>query len=1103
MTINRFVTLWLSFVVHTALASVQLRKRANKHTGFDLNKSPAAETDSDDDLNHSPNQPLKATTSSDRHTEKSALIQHLQDQHIAREQLHLKALHQAKETGSSYQKAYWMIKKEAFLESMRVNEPERYNTRQEIQGSKRKKINQRRNIDRPKSKYQKLIKLRNEGTITPEQSIELADQARKDLIRKQRYRKKKKEEGQIQAKSSTKGVKIVELQKRGNNHRNLDLNKSPVAASSSDDEVNQSFSHSPEATISSNPQVQKKDSNQHTGSFGHNKNPIDDSAARDNLRTKALQHAKETGQSYQKAYWIIKKQAFLENMRVNDPERWNTRQAVKKEKRKRKEMNDPGRPKNKYLRLLKLRREGKLTLAQETELADQKQKYSMLRQKPSAQLQKRGNNRMELDLNKSPAAESSSDGEVGRSSNQASEAGTRSEKHAESYAQYRAPDEYYTTRENLHFRATQHAKETGISYQKAYWKIKKQEFLENMRVNEPERWNARQAKKQKQSSTQKQAGTRSQEQHESTDQHNRSSTQVESYPYQQATKENIHFRAVQQAKETGKSYQKVYWKIKKEAFLENMRANDPERYNARHKNQIDPKKKIYIYTGKTKGKYNRLLKLRREGKITPSQRLELAQETKKWTKSQSKDLHVFGYYCKTQIEMNLTCFVLLLLWCSHAFCNAFVLQHFHERGYRPECLVKRADLDLNKSPAAESSSDEDGTRSPAQPSEARAGVRPQVRHESIDQHARSSVKTVAHTDQDSTKDDLYLKARQHAKDTGKSFIKVYWMFKKKALLERMRTNEPERWNSREEHQNAKRKNRKIKRQRSQYANLINLRREGKITPAQRSDQGSEVQPGGNDHHPGPSVHSESHSNHYTADEDFRLKALIYAKETGRSYQKAYWMVKKQAFLENMRNEEPERWNAREEIQGKKRKKNSEKRSQQRKELKRLRREGNATHEQRMQLAHRAEKEYERRKRFRKKAKQAKDSNGVEIDLNLSPQKEETRSVQKTLNAIDPASQSQTKIRPYVRRTYTPRTIKKEYSEGSGARRSRLYRERRRQDPQRLERYLSKEQRKQELNEQQSIQLAEYRRRRSMSKERWNARKKARMENLNEASERKE
>ena len=110
-----------------------------------------------------------------------------------------------------------------------------------------------------------------------------------------------------------------------------------------------------------------------------------------------------------------------------------------------------------------------------------------------------------------------------------------------------------------------------------------------------------------------------------------------------------------------------------------------------------------------------------------------------------------------------------------------------------------------------------------------------------------------------------------------------------------------------------------------------------------------------------------------------------------------------------------------------------------------------------------------------------------------------------------------KQREYIPHTYSPRTVKKKYSEKSGAIRSRRFRERRRKDPVKFQNYLLGErmrmknkpkepvqdchtylislERKKELNEQQTLQLEEYRAKRRASRKRFLDKQKALKMNL--------
>lgn len=132
----------------------------------------------------------------------------------------------------------------------------------------------------------------------------------------------------------------------------------------------------------------------------------------------------------------------------------------------------------------------------------------------------------------------------------------------------------------------------------------------------------------------------------------------------------------------------------------------------------------------------------------------------------------------------------------------------------------------------------------------------------------------------------------------------------------------------------------------------------------------------------------------------------------------------------------------------------------------------------------------------------KDDNGIEIDLNM-PAKDEEQEHYKSSNKKNKIPNKQ---REYIPHTYATRAVKKKHSENSGAIRSRKFRERRRKDPIKLQQYLlgermrnkkkSKEpasnypgylfslERKNEINQQQSLQLAEYREKRRASKKRY-------------------
>lgn len=117
MKINLIVIFWCVFVY--CCASIVFGG-SNDDTrgqgiGFDLNKEITVETS---DHHRSPNQQLY---SGSHHVGSSAQTVSHTEEHINKENMHFKAVQRAKETNTSYQKAYWAIKKEAFLENMRIN----------------------------------------------------------------------------------------------------------------------------------------------------------------------------------------------------------------------------------------------------------------------------------------------------------------------------------------------------------------------------------------------------------------------------------------------------------------------------------------------------------------------------------------------------------------------------------------------------------------------------------------------------------------------------------------------------------------------------------------------------------------------------------------------------------------------------------------------------------------------------------------------------------------------------------------------------------------------------------------------------------------------
>lgn len=97
----RIVKLWCFYIICTAFASVQPQKRGNNHKELDLNKSPAAEPDSDDNINRFPNKASEAAANLEsqirhemtvRQSGLSAQISDHNDIYSAREQMHMKAL---------------------------------------------------------------------------------------------------------------------------------------------------------------------------------------------------------------------------------------------------------------------------------------------------------------------------------------------------------------------------------------------------------------------------------------------------------------------------------------------------------------------------------------------------------------------------------------------------------------------------------------------------------------------------------------------------------------------------------------------------------------------------------------------------------------------------------------------------------------------------------------------------------------------------------------------------------------------------------------------------------------------------------------------------
>lgn len=84
--------------------------------GFDLNKEYTGETSSDD--HSSPNQQLD---SGSHHVRSSAQTVSHTEEHINKENMHFRAVQRAKDTNTSYHKAYWAIKKEVFLKNMQIN----------------------------------------------------------------------------------------------------------------------------------------------------------------------------------------------------------------------------------------------------------------------------------------------------------------------------------------------------------------------------------------------------------------------------------------------------------------------------------------------------------------------------------------------------------------------------------------------------------------------------------------------------------------------------------------------------------------------------------------------------------------------------------------------------------------------------------------------------------------------------------------------------------------------------------------------------------------------------------------------------------------------
>lgn len=73
-----------------------------------------------------------------------------------------------------------------------VQQPDRWTARQETKRDKRNKLRME-DYKNPKSKYQRLLKLRREGSITPAQRVELAQETKKSSERILKSRKKAKQ----------------------------------------------------------------------------------------------------------------------------------------------------------------------------------------------------------------------------------------------------------------------------------------------------------------------------------------------------------------------------------------------------------------------------------------------------------------------------------------------------------------------------------------------------------------------------------------------------------------------------------------------------------------------------------------------------------------------------------------------------------------------------------------------------------------------------------------------------------------------------------------------------------------------------------------------
>lgn len=121
MKINLFVIFWCVYICCASIVfGGSNDDTRGQGIGFDLNKEYTGETSSDDQ--RSPNQQSNNRKNSNNiHAGSSAQPVSRRKEHINKENMHFKAVQRAKDTNTSYQKAYWAIKKEVFLDNMRIN----------------------------------------------------------------------------------------------------------------------------------------------------------------------------------------------------------------------------------------------------------------------------------------------------------------------------------------------------------------------------------------------------------------------------------------------------------------------------------------------------------------------------------------------------------------------------------------------------------------------------------------------------------------------------------------------------------------------------------------------------------------------------------------------------------------------------------------------------------------------------------------------------------------------------------------------------------------------------------------------------------------------